>query len=541
MVPEVVSIFFRFFRLRSKPLAGLTLLIFACFSVSLYADSKVPVSKKSAKVTKSTAPAAKTKKYQKVIKKSPHQNFVERITKPVVGIMITEFGSGVSENTEERIDGSGFIVDPNGYVVTNCHVIDGASGIEVVLHDGTRYAARVVGSDSNSDTALLKIEANAAEDGKFSDTSSKAVSSGTSASNIKFPCAAFADSDDIDIASSVYAVGYPFGFGVSVTKGIISAKMHGLPNQIVDIGMNIPFLLTDARINYGNSGGPLFTDDGRVVGMVTVFVAEGSQNTGMSFAIPSKLLRRNIEQLKIYGKLRKIWVGFLAIPLDNDIASELGLKDHYAFAVVSVEKGSPADVAGICPGDLILSINGEDMHPNTNLEYILQDLPIDEVVPIVAMRSKQEITFDLKVGYKDDERSSEAEEPEGNRDHAISYQEVDCLSIGVADLTNKLRDHFGIPYNINGVLIANVGKRHSRMSVGNVILSVNQKRVSRADSFIEEMKNLTLSKAPSVVFEVYDSSRQVPWFYVKFALIYGNIPAAVAPGAVSASSSGAGR
>lgn len=450
---------------------------------------------------KASARSSANTRRRKIPKKSPHQDLIDRITRPVVGIIVTEATSGTSENGEEKIDGSGFIVDSDGFVVTNYHVIDGASHIDVVLYDGSRYPARVVGSDSNSDTALLKID-----------------------TDHKLPCVVFADSDDSYLTMHVYAVGYPFGFGISVTGGIVSAKMHGLPNQIGDIGINIPFLQTDAHINYGNSGGPLFTQDGRVLGMVTVFVAEGSQNTGISFAIPSNLLRRNIEQLKIYGKLRKSWVGFFAIPLDREVATALGLGDHHAFAVVSVEKGSPADSAGICPGDLILSINGDDMSPGTNLEYTLLNLPIDEVVPITVVRSKQEMTFDVKVGIKNEDSDFECGTSESIPDQPISYQEIDCLSIGVTDLTNKLRDHFGIPRNINGVLIANVGKRHSRMSVGNVILSVNQKRVGHAACFIDEIRNLTLSKAPSVVFEVYDSSRQVPWFYVKFALIYGIVP-----------------
>lgn len=467
---------------------------------ALMADPPVPAKRSVSKASQKNSANAKRKKASKK-SPSPHQDLIDRLTKPVVGIIVTEATSGTSENSEEKIDGSGFVVDSDGFIVTNFHVIDGASRVDVVLQDGSRHTARIVGTDSNSDIALLKIDV-----------------------DHKLPCVSFADSDESYLTMRVYAVGYPFGFGMSITSGIISAKMRGLPNQIGDVGINVPFLQTDAHINYGNSGGPLFTQDGRVVGMVTVFVAEGSQNTGISFAIPSNLLKRNIEQLKTYGKLRKSWIGFLAIPLDREVASALGLGEHHAFAVVSVENGSPADEAGICPGDLILSINGDDVTPATNLEYTLSNLPIDEVISIVAVRSKQEMTFDVKVGIKSDDGDAEHEESETGAVQPISYQEIDCLSIGVTDLTNKLRDHFGIPRNINGVLIANVGKRHSRMSVGNVILSINQKRVAHAACFMDEIKNLTLSKAPSVVFEVYDPTRQVPWFYVKFALIYGIVP-----------------
>lgn len=421
----------------------------------------------SAKISGGTAAknSSKASKRKRGAKKSPRQDFVDRITKPVVGIVATETTSGSTEASEEKIDGSGFIVDPDGFVVTNCHVIDGASAVDVVLYDGSRYSARIVGSDSNSDIALLKIDLDASRGGEggigktagfagattstaqaFGATASVSASKTGSASNSsasangnpKFRSVTFADSDEAYMTMPVYAVGYPFGFGMSATSGIISQKKNGLS----DYGINIPLLQTDARINYGNSGGPLFTNDGRVIGMVTVFVAEGSQNTGLGFAIPSNLLQRNIEQLKLYGKLRKSWVGFLAIPLDREVVSALGLGDHHAFAVVSVEKGSPADEAGMCPGDLVLSINGEDMRPDTNLKYILKNLPIDEVIQIVAVRSKQEMVFDLKVGIKNDEVDSSIEEPENSGDQHISYQEIDCLSIGVADLTNKLRDHF---------------------------------------------------------------------------------------------------
>ena len=421
---------------------------------------------------------------------------VARLTEPVVGIVVVD--SSASDNSDsngDRVDGSGFIVDESGFILTNCHVVDGADRIEVVIYDGSKYIAKLVGKDRSSDTALLKIDVDR-----------------------KLPTVAFANSDDIDVTTPVYAVGNPFGFGTSVTSGIISAKVRNLPSQIGDIKSDVPLLQTDAVINYGNSGGPLYTYDEKVAGMVTVFVSDGMQNTGISFAIPSNLLQKAIPQLRDFGKLRRSWVGITAVPLDRDVESALGLGKRCGYAIVAVEKASPAELAGIQEDDILLSVNNEDMKENTNVDYMLANLPLDKVVPVVVMRAGHEMSFNVRVGVKEEDDSVVSQESAPKKE--IAYQKVDSIPVGVADLTPDLRKRFGIPSQLEGVMIANVGKRPSEMSIGNVILMVNQKKISNVADFIKEMSNVTSSKAAKVALRVYDPNRQPQRFFVVFRLMY---------------------
>lgn len=416
-----------------------------------------------------------------------------RLTNPVVGIVVDSSFSN-SENSGEKVDGSGFIVDESGFILTNCHLIDGAGRVEVVIYDGSKYIAKLIGKDSRSDIALLKIDVDR-----------------------KLPAVTFANSDNIEVTTPVYAVGNPFGFGTSVTSGIISSKVRNLPNQIGDARGDIPLLQTDASINYGNSGGPLYTHNGEVVGMITVFVSDGMQNTGISFAIPSNLLQKAIAQLRNFGKLRRTWVGITAVPLDRDVESALGLGKRCGYAIVAVEKASPADIAGIQEDDILLSINNENIAESANLEYILENLPFG-TVPMVVMRSGREMNFNVRVGIKAEDNSWENQELLSKKE--IAYQKVEGIPIGVAELTPELRKRFGIPDNIEGVVIANVGKRPSEMSIGNVILRVNQRKISNVANFSSEIRNVTSSKVSKIALYMYDPNRQPQRFYIVFRLMY---------------------
>lgn len=424
------------------------------------------------------------------------KNRAARLMEPVVGIVVVDSNStDNSDNNGDKVDGSGFIVDETGFILTNCHVVEGADRIEVVIHDGSKYIAKLVGKDSRSDTALLKIDVDR-----------------------KLPTVTFANSDNINVTTPVYAVGNPFGFGTSVTAGIISSKVRNLPSQMGDIKNDVPFLQTDAAINYGNSGGPLYTYDGEVVGMVTVFVSDGMQNTGISLAIPSNLLQKAVTQLRNFGKLRRSWVGITAVPLDRDVESALGLGKRCGYAIVAVEKASPADLAGIQEDDILLSINNEDIEENMNIDYMLANLPLDKVIPMVVMRSGHEMNFNIRVGIKEEDDSIVSQESAPKKE--IAYQKIDSIPVGVADLTPDLRKCFGIPTQLEGVMIANVGKRPSEMSIGNVILRVNQKKISNVTDLINEIGSITSSKAAKVALYVYDPNRQPQRFYVVFRLMY---------------------
>ena len=230
------------------------------------------------------------------------------------------------------------------------------------------------------------------------------------------------------------------------------------------------------------------------------------------------MLQKAIPQLKNFGKLRRSWIGITAVPLDRDVESALGLGKRCGYAIVAVEKASPADLAGIQEDDILLSVNNKDIEGSANVEYLLANLPLEEVVPMVVMRSGHEMKFNVRVGIKEEDDSANIHEVAQNNE--IAYKKIDSIPIGVTDLTPDLRNRFGIPSPLEGVLIANIGKHPSEMSIGNVILRVNQKKISNVEGLIDEMNKITSSKAAKVALYVYDPNRQPQRFYVVFRLMY---------------------
>ena len=214
---------------------------------------------------------------------------VERLMGKVVDVIVADKSGENSENRSSN--GTGFIIYEDGYIVTNWHVIDSSEQIKIVTSDGNEYIAKVIGKDEHYDVALLKIELD---------------------SNVKLPAVKFADSDKIEVSDPVITIGNPFGLGKTVTAGIISYKGRNLSDQISELGENghlVSYIQTDAAVNYGNSGGPLFSANGEVIGMITVFVSDGLRSTGINFAIPSNILLKVISQLKTFGRMQRSWLG----------------------------------------------------------------------------------------------------------------------------------------------------------------------------------------------------------------------------------------
>lgn len=356
-------------------------------------------------------------------------------------------------------DGSGFIVGEDGYIVTNCHVISGAKEIKVVLSDDTEYVAQVVGKDERSDIALLKINPDR-----------------------KLPVVTFANSATVEVADDVFAIGNPLGFGKTVTSGIISFKGRSLSSHMAkgSEGDLVLYLQTDAAVNYGNSGGPLFSSKGEVVGMITVFMGDGGYSTGINFAIPSNIVKKAIDQLRRFGQVRRSWIGIWVELLDHDtanalgvdkIADELNLKNACGCTVKFVVKGSPASSARVQVGDIILSINGQVITEQTNVDYLINNLPIGCTIPMTIMHQNKPLKVSVVVGSKEHDESEE-----------IAYSKIAVLGIGVSDMTDELRMNFNIPQGMKGVLISHLD-RDLPLSVGDVILKVGQKEVKSVDDF----------------------------------------------------------
>ena len=408
---------------------------------------------------------------------------VQSLIKTVVDVIISERSNPEDLlEKKESSDGSGFIIDENGYVVTNCHVIDGAEKIKIIIHDGSEYTAKIIGRDERSDIALLKIDA-----------------------ATKLPYAVLADSDKVEITDPVIAIGNPFGFGKTVTAGIISYKGRNLSKQIAELGTGgdlVSYLQTDAQVNYGNSGGPLFSYDGEVVGMITVFLSDGNRGTGINFAIPSNTLKKVVTQLRNYGKMQRSWLGIAVTPLSKESAVALGLGNRCGLVVAKVETNSPAAKIGVSAGDIVLSINNLTFSVNTNIEDVLNNLPTDTIVPIQILKKGKECTDKIRVEMRcDDDFPFDADDI--LEDKNIPFEKLESINLGVSDLNAELRKIFSIPQSMKGVLIVQPAENVS-LCQGNVILSVNQQDVKSIAELKAQIEQLIKKGKDNIALYVYD-------------------------------------
>lgn len=386
------------------------------------------------------------------------QKDVYQLMNTVVDVIVAD-----EDGTEDKTStGSGFIISEDGYIVTNWHVIDSSDSVRIVTPDGKKYIAQVVGKDEYDDIALLKIDLS---------------------KNARLFPVEFGDSDKVKVFDRVIAVGNPFGLGKTATLGNILRK-DGNFDQIPAFGDNKQFssyIQANVNINYGNSGGPLFLEKGeKVIGMITAFIP----GSGICFAIPSNLLQKIIGQLKVFGKIRRSWLGISACKMSSDASSILlGRSDGYYVANVSEE--SPAMSAGIQDGDIILQVNNKDINKKINVEYLLNNLPIDKVIPIQIMRDGEKRMMSIKVRDYNDEDISFLDETD-NLIKDIPYEQIEISGLilrlaDICNLTKKVKKKFRISSDDNGVFILFVGSSssdNSSVRVGNLISQVNGKRIS---------------------------------------------------------------
>ena len=352
--------------------------------------------------------------------------------------------------------GSGFIIDPSGLVVTNNHVIADADEISVIMHDGTAYKAKVVGADAKADLALLKLQDAPA----------------------KLPYVSLGNSDDSRVGDWVIAIGNPYGLGGTVTAGIISAR-----SRDINAGPYDDFIQTDASINRGNSGGPMFDMDGGVIGINTAIYSPSGGSVGIGFAIPSNLARTVIEQLKDFGHARRGWLGVRIQSVSPELAEGLRLPTPKGALVANVTAGGPADAAGIKQGDVILEFNGHAIDEMRKLPRVVAETPIDEEVPIVVWRQGEKKTLSVKVGELQEETeqaSAESTQPKTPTAPANSGK-VDLLGLVVTELTAALRDQYKLEPDVAGVLVSSVDANgpaaEKGLQEGDVIIEVDQKAV----------------------------------------------------------------
>jgi serine protease Do len=348
--------------------------------------------------------------------------------------------------------GSGFIVDPSGLVVTNNHVIADADEITVTLQDDTSFKAEVVGKDSKTDLALLRVK------------SAKPL-----------PFVKFGDSDLTRVGDWVLAIGNPFGLGGTVTAGILSARARE-----INAGPYDDFLQTDASINRGNSGGPMFNTNGEVIGINTAIFSPSGGSIGIGFAIPSNLARPVVDQLKQFGHPRRGWLGVNIQSVSDEIAESLGLDKPKGALIASVQDGGPAQVAGIQPGDVVLSFDGKDVADMRHLPRIVAETPIDKTVKVKVWRKRKELMLDVKVGELKDSDDQAASTPKQSAQPPAGTA-VATLGLSVANLTPELRERYALSDDTAGVVVTDVAAEgpaaEKGMRAGDVIVELAQEEV----------------------------------------------------------------
>jgi serine protease Do len=360
------------------------------------------------------------------------------------------FGPGHRPDFKQRGQGSGFIIDRDGYIVTNNHVVDDADTIKVILKDETEYPAKVVGQDPVTDIALIKIEAKG-----------------------NLPTVTLGSSDDLKVGEWVTAIGSPFGLQYTVTAGIVSAK-----GRVIGSGPYDDFIQTDASINPGNSGGPLINMKGEVVGINTMIIAGGQ---GIGFAIPIDMAKGIVTQLEANGEVTRGWLGVTIQDLKGDLADYYGLKGKTGVLVASVVPGDPADKAGIKPKDVIIDVNGQAVNTSHDLTSLAANLGVGDKARVTILRNGKSETLEVRVGKRPLTMASVS----GNR----QKQKEGEYGFSVTDVTPELARRYNLE-DTAGVMVVGVQPKSKAEAAGirqgDLIIEINHQNVAS----VKDFKNL---------------------------------------------------
>jgi serine protease Do len=372
--------------------------------------------------------------------------------------------------------GSGFIIDSSGFVVTNNHVIADADEITVTLQDDTSFKAEVVGRDLKTDLALLRVKP-----------------------KDPLPAVKFGDSDQTRVGDWVLAIGNPFGLGGSVTAGILSARSREINGGPYD-----DFLQTDASINKGNSGGPMFNMAGDVIGINTAIYSPSGGSIGIGFAIPSNLAKPVIEQLKQFGHSRRGWLGVNIQSVTEEIAESLGLDKPRGALIASVREGGPAQTAGILPGDVVLTFDGKEVVDMRHLPRIVAETPIDKQVKVTVWRKRKEETLDVKVGELQETEQVAANAP-AKQPPAAQPESVKALGLSLSNVTPELRERFSLAEDAAGVIVTEVdaeSQAAKSVHAGDIIVEVAQEEVKHPAEVAAKIEDARKAGRKSVLLLV---------------------------------------
>lgn len=370
--------------------------------------------------------------------------------------------------------GSGFIVDPTGYIVTNDHVIDGATQLLITLQDGRKFAARIVGRDPATDLALLKIEA-----------------------KVPLPFVAWGDSDTARVGDWVFAIGSPFGLGGTVTAGILSARGREIESKPYN-----DYLQVDAPINRGNSGGPSFSRDGRVIGVNMGIYSPTGGSVGIALVIPATLAKAIVAQLRAHGHVDRGWLGLDVQPLTGDLADGLGLAAARGVLVAQVESGSPAEQAGVMQGDVVRVVDGKAV---TRMRDYLEDVAAiapGRTVAVGVWRDGKELSVRAKVGRRTGASVRPAVQLVSNPGDNLARGPL--IGVKFAGIDRLVRRQYGLPESAHGVLVTEV-QRGSPASAagflaGDIVVKVRQRLVNTSRDLVTSVRDASQGSRRAVLF-----------------------------------------
>ena len=364
------------------------------------------------------------------------------------------FGEEQQGEHKQRSLGSGFILNGEGYIVTNNHVIEDADEIKIKLKSGDEYDAEIVGRDPNTDLALLQVK-----------------------NPRNFQALSLGNSEELKVGEWVMAIGSPFGLEQTVTAGIVSAK-----GRVIGSGPYDDFIQTDASINPGNSGGPLVNMQGEVVGINTAIIASGQ---GIGFAIPVNLAKNIIEQLKATGEVTRGWLGVAIQDISEEIAEYYGLKNREGVLVAKVFEGDPADKAGVKAQDIILSVNGQKIGNSRELTSFIANLDVGQKADIKVLRDGKEKTFTVSIAKREDEKLASGS--------PFTKEQAGDLGIQVSNITPEMAERFNLPDDA-GVVVSELesgGKaEEAGLQRGDIIKEINRKPIADMADFKSAIENV---------------------------------------------------
>ncbi len=371
--------------------------------------------------------------------------------------------------------GSGFIIDPSGFIVTNYHVVQDADEITVILQDDTNLSAKVIGKDKKTDLALLKVE-----------------------SKKPLPAVNWGDSDKVRVGDWVIAIGDPYGLGGTVTAGIISARARDINSGPYD-----EYLQTDAPINRGNSGGPMFDMDGDVVGVNTAIFSPSGGSIGIGFAIPSSLAKNVIDQLRDHGHIQRGWLGVRIQMVTQDIADSLGLDKAKGALVSSVTPEGPAAEGGLQSGDVILTFDGKDVPEMRRLPLMVAETEVGKTVDMGVFRKGANVTLKIKIGElsaKEEPETATEDQGQPKTPAVPETEKLEYLGMSIAPLSDSLRTKYEVKKDVNGVIVTAITPdgiaAEQGLEVGDVVSEAAQQDVKNVGDLAEQVKEAKKDSKP---------------------------------------------